>query len=323
MPAPKLTIPILESGDHLTPARFHRRYCERPDIHQAELIEGVVYVASPVRMIHGEPHGQIITWLNVYRAGRPGLRVGDNVTVFLDADNEVQPAAFLWREEPGGPRLTKDGYLEGAPQLVVEIAASSASYDLHENRRVYRRNGVGEYVVGRVMDGAIDWFRLREGDYELVEPDERGVIESSIFPGLRLHMQKLLHDDLAGVLAELPRPDPGGRSDYSNAPTTKSVHRLNVALDRKGGVLRDQIEVTVTVEHRRVERHGHDRDEQIGVRDRETPAAELAAEPSSFHPTLLLRLEQINAGQAVLPATVLQLVAESRQHFQLDQASDH
>ena len=206
MPASTSSVPILESGDHLSRADFHRRFCARPDIHKAELIEGVVFVASPVRMIHGEPHAHIIGWLYMYRAHRPGLRVGDNVTVLLDADNEVQPDAFLWREEPGGSRFTEDDYLEGAPQLVVEIAASSASYDLHEKLRVYRRNGVREYVVWRVLDGAVDWFRLREGDYVRVEPDERGVIESDVFPGLRLHVQKLLDDDLPGVLDELSPP---------------------------------------------------------------------------------------------------------------------
>ena len=196
--------PSLESGDRLTRAEFHRRYCARPDINKAELVEGVVYVASPTRFgVHGEQHANVVAWLGVYKANTPGVRLGDNATVRLDADNEVQPDAFLWREEPGGPRLTEDGYIEGAPQLVVEVAASSASYDLHDKLRAYRRNGVREYIVWRVLDAAIDWFRLRDGDYVRVEPDAQGVIESDAFPGLRLHVAKMLAGDSAGVLAEL------------------------------------------------------------------------------------------------------------------------
>jgi Uma2 family endonuclease len=194
---------MLESGDRLTRAEFHRRYCARPDIHKAELVEGVVYVASPVRLTHGEPHAYIIAWLTTYLSRHPGLRIGDNSTVFLDADNEFQPDAFLWYEGTNGPRETGEHYLEGAPQFVVEIAASSASYDLHDKMRAYRRNGVPEYVVWRVLDGAIDWFVLREGEYVRVEPDARGIIESETFPGLRLHVPKLLAGDIAGVLAEL------------------------------------------------------------------------------------------------------------------------
>ncbi len=194
---------VLESGDRLSQTEFHRRYCARPDIKKAELVEGVVYVASPVRVVHGEPHGDVMGWLAAYKAKTPGVRMGDNMTVLLDDDNEVQPDAFLWRQEPDGPAVNEDGYLEGAPQLVVEIAASSASYDLHDKMRAYRRNGVREYVVWRVLDQAVDWFRLTEGEYVRVEPDERGIIESAVFAGLRLHVAMMLTGDLAGVLAHL------------------------------------------------------------------------------------------------------------------------
>ena len=196
----------LHSGDRLTRAEFHRRYLASPTTRKAELVEGVVYVTSPVSARHAEPHGWMIGWLVAFKARHPDIRLHDNATVYLDADNEVQPDACLWREEPGGPRLNDDGYIEGAPQLVVEVAVSSASYDLHDKLHAYRRNRVREYVVWRVEDEVIDWFRWREGAYERVEPDERGVIESETFLGLRLHVAKLLAGDLAGVLAELEPP---------------------------------------------------------------------------------------------------------------------
>jgi Uma2 family endonuclease len=158
-----ITRPVLESGDRLTREEFHRRYCERPDIKKAELVEGVVYVASPVRAdVHGQPHARVVVWLGTYQVKTVGVFLEDNTTVQLDANNEVQPDACLWREAPGGPRLTDEGYVEGAPQLVVEVAASSASYDLHDKLEAYRRTGVREYVVWRVLDRAIDWFRLRK-----------------------------------------------------------------------------------------------------------------------------------------------------------------
>ena len=137
------------------------------------------------------------------RSKLQSLDIGDNTTVVLDDDNEVQPDAALWRYEPGGPRITDDGYLEGPPQLVVEVAASSASYDLHEKMRAYQRNGVQEYIVWRVLDDAIDWFRLVGAEYARVEPDAAGLIESSVFPGLRLNVKKMLAGDMAGVLADL------------------------------------------------------------------------------------------------------------------------
>ena len=196
----------LEPGDHLSRDEFHRRYCARPDIKKAELIEGVVYLPSPVRALHGGPHFAISGWLFAYLARNPAIQGLLDTTVLLDADgikDEVQPDACLWIDAPGGPRLTERQYLEGAPQLVVEIAVSSASYDLHEKKEAYRRNGVGEYVVWRVLDKAIDWFELRDGVYVLRAPGADGIIESTRFPGLRLHVPSMLAGDAAGVLAAL------------------------------------------------------------------------------------------------------------------------
>ncbi len=195
----------LESGDRLTREEFHRRYLARPDIKRAELVEGVVYVASPIRFtFHDEPAALVIAWLVAYAAKHPEVRVGGSATLYLDGDNEVQPDAFAFIENlPDGPRIDEDDYIVGAPQLVVEVAASSVSYDLHDKKEIYRRNRVLEYVVWRVLDGLIDWFRLAGDDYVLVEPNEDGIIESTVFPGLRLSVPRMLARDRAGVLAPL------------------------------------------------------------------------------------------------------------------------
>jgi Uma2 family endonuclease len=195
----------LEAGDNLTREEFHRRYSARPDIKKAELIDGVVYVPSPVRFDrHSQQHFLVIGWLAMYVALTPDVQPGgDNATLFLEGGHEVQPDAFLWRPEAGGAYLNEDGYLVGAPQFIVEVAASSASYDLHQKKEAYRRNGVPEYVVWRVLDEAIDWFRLQDGQYVLIEPDADAVIESEQFPGLRLHVPSMLAGDLAAVLSQL------------------------------------------------------------------------------------------------------------------------
>jgi Uma2 family endonuclease len=138
---------VLESGDRLTREDFHRRYCRRPDIRKAELVRGVVYVASPTRTdMHADPVGLVAFWLNAYRMKVPGLRVAVDGTVFLAPDSELQPDVFLyWQPARGsGARLNAEGYIEGAPELVVEVAASSASYDLHDKVEAYRLAGVPE-----------------------------------------------------------------------------------------------------------------------------------------------------------------------------------
>ncbi|MBI4769287.1 MAG: Uma2 family endonuclease [Chloroflexi bacterium] len=201
-------LPPLENGDRLTRREFERRYQARPDLKKAELIEGVVYMPSPVHFqAHSEPHAVVITWLGVYLSATPGLRLGDNATVRLDADNEVQPDALL-RLKPaqgGKSRLGDDDFVEGAPELVVEVAASSASTDLHDKLKVYRRNGVLEYLVWQSYDQRVDWFSLQEGEYLPLAAGEDGVIRSRVFPGLWLATQALLEGDLAALLAELQK----------------------------------------------------------------------------------------------------------------------
>jgi Uma2 family endonuclease len=121
-----------------------------------------------------------------------GVRLGDSPTVRLDLDNEPQPDAILRIETGGQSIITEDDYIEGAPELIVEIAASTVSYDLHQKLNVYRRNQVQEYLVWRVYDREFDWFRLNNGEYVKLEPDQNGVICSQIFPGLWLDITALL-----------------------------------------------------------------------------------------------------------------------------------
>ncbi len=206
--AAALVLPRLENGDRLTRAEFERRYDAMPRLKKAELIEGVVYVPAPLRHDqHGRPSSDLDTWLGVYRAATPGTTSAGNTTVRLDLDNDTQPDVLLRLElEHGGQsRIGDDGYVEGAPELAVEVAVSSASYDLHDKLRAYRRNGVQEYVVWRVLETGLDWFVLREGAYARLEPDAAGIVRSERFPGLWLDVPALLAGDLATVLATLQR----------------------------------------------------------------------------------------------------------------------
>ena len=197
----------LENGDRLTRCEFERRYALRPDLKKAQLIEGIVYMPSPVSVAHAEPHAMIQAALLVYAASTPGVHGYDNATLRLDLDNEPQPDVLLrLAPEAGGrSRVSEDGYLEGAPELVVEVATSSVSIDLHDKLRAYRRNGVQEYVVWRTQEQRIDWFELADGDYRPLPADDSGLIRSRVFPGLRLASRALLDGNLAAALAELQK----------------------------------------------------------------------------------------------------------------------
>jgi Uma2 family endonuclease len=199
----------LESGDRLSRDEFERRYLTRPDIKKAELVEGVVFVASPVRLSeHAEPHANIVYWLNHYRRRHRGLRIADNGTLRLDDRNEVQPDVMLFRPASAGgvAVVDEDGYVSGAPELVVEIAASSASHDLGAKMQAYQRSGVQEYVVWQILEERIEWFRLVEGSFRPLGPVRDQVFESQVFPGLRLDMAGLLAGNLDAAVAPMESP---------------------------------------------------------------------------------------------------------------------
>jgi len=194
----------LENGDRLSRHEFERRYTESLDIKKAELIEGIVYIMPAALRFrsHGQPHGRILTWLGNYEAMTPGVALGVEPTVRLDLDNEPQPDAVLIiiPEAGGQTRISEDDYIEGPPELVVEIAASSVAIDLHGKKQAYRRNGVKEYIVWQVLDEKLSWFSLQEGEYLELAPNEEGVLQSRVFPGLWLAVNELLTGNMQVVL---------------------------------------------------------------------------------------------------------------------------
>ncbi|MBL8728726.1 MAG: Uma2 family endonuclease [Planctomycetes bacterium] len=201
-------MPELCAGDRLTRDEFERRYDAMPHLKKAELIEGVVYVGSPVRLVqHGLPERILSRWLGWFQDQTPGVVVSGNTTVRLDQDNEPQPDLLARLPEGAGgrSRAAADGHLEGPPELVVEIAASSVSYDLHQKFHAYRRSGVLEYLVHRVDDGEVDWFVLERGAYRRQEMDADGILRSRVFPGLWLDVEALLRQHELALQAAIHR----------------------------------------------------------------------------------------------------------------------
>ena len=197
---------LLREGDRLTRDEFERRYFAMPWVKKAELIEGRVHMASPVRITeHSNPHGRIQGWIGTYEAETPGVLQGDNATVRLDATNEVQPDACLIRRASvgGQTRIGADGMLDGPPELVIEVSASSVSTDRHAKRRVYERCGVGEYLLLDTEQGRVDWWMRRAEGFVPLLPDDDGIIRSEVFPGLWLDVPALLGGNMRRVLAVL------------------------------------------------------------------------------------------------------------------------
>lgn len=195
--------PDLEAGDKMSRAEFHRIYKNMPTDFKAELIGGIVYVASPLKYGHGKAHISLGTVLGTYEANTPGVDIGDNVTVFLGDDSEPQPDLFLriLPEYGGQSRTNRDDYIEGPPELIVEVANSSRAVDLHAKRADYARYGVLEYLVVSIKDDHVHWFDLRSN--KPLKADSHGIIRAKTFPGLWLDTRSVLTRNLKKMLQVL------------------------------------------------------------------------------------------------------------------------
>lgn len=198
-PSETEAIPPLESGDHLEQPTFHERYEQMPAGFRAELIAGVVYVASPTTPKHGKAHNLLNVWIGTYHASTPGTEAFDGTTVLLAKDSEPEPDGLL-TIVGGGTHEDDEGYLVGQPEFTAEIASSTASYDLHSKRRDYEKHGVQEYLIAVVRQKRIVWL-VRENDrYVELAPGDDGIYRSRVMPGLWLDPQAFLANDYARVL---------------------------------------------------------------------------------------------------------------------------
>ena len=215
----KGVIPPLKSGDRLTRDEFERRYDAMPNLRKAELIEGVVYVPSPVRQRHhSEPHFSLIGWLFSYSAARtPGLVGGDNASVRLALDNRPQPDCLLFiAPECGGQaRIDDDDYVNGAPDLVAEVAASTAM--LRCERKARSLPSPWRSRIHRLprLDREIDWFVLREGRFRTAGSG-----------GRRHPPQHDLPRTVAGSSQKGNRLEPPARRWIDSRPAARSAARL-------------------------------------------------------------------------------------------------
>jgi Uma2 family endonuclease len=182
---------------------FHRRYLAMTGI-KAELIRGVVHVASPVSYrTHGRPDQLVAALLVLYCAKTPGFESASNTTVILDRRNELQPDQIMFRPVERGGQVTVGQYLRGAPEFVAEIAYTSANIDLGAKKRTYFEAGVREYLVVRTYDETVDWFVRRGDRFASLPADADGILHSEAFPGLWLNVPALLTGDQAAMLATL------------------------------------------------------------------------------------------------------------------------
>ncbi len=204
----ELPDPPLQNGDRLTSTEFLRRHEAMPQLKKAELLEGIVFMGSPVSSVHGEPDNLLQLLFGYFASfSQQSARACTNTTVILNPDDTIQPDALL-RKTDGPCQPGEDNLLHGPPELVAEIALSSVAYDLHLKREVCRRASVREYMVWEIHSNSIHWWVLEDDEYRPL-PVKENCVESRMFPGLKLDVEAMKagkHQEALAVLREALEP---------------------------------------------------------------------------------------------------------------------
>jgi hypothetical protein len=197
---PEKCVPPLVNGERMVQPEFHRRYEACGEDKKWELIGGVVYKASALKLPHADYDDEIGYLLGTYRRATPGTQVTHNATAILGEESERQPDLGLriLPEYGGQSRTTSDGYLEGPCELLVEVVHSRRALAMHARRDDYRRAGVVEYLVLCIEEQEVHWFHFASG--EMIRPNRQRISRSHVFPGLWLDVTALLRRDSQRLL---------------------------------------------------------------------------------------------------------------------------
>lgn len=198
-------LPPLREGDRLDQPTFHERYEAMPEHVRAELIGGVVYMASPQKLPHSFGSPLVTYWLYAYRVATPGIGALANPTDIMGPQSEPQPddCLIIMPEYGGQVRFNEKQYLTGSPELIVETSWATEALDLNQKKHDYEQARVREYVVVALRSQNVFWFIRRPGKFAAMKAGKDGIFRSRILPGLWLDPAALLELDPARVMAVL------------------------------------------------------------------------------------------------------------------------
>ena len=203
MISPAVIPPGLVTGERMSVDEFLRRWEELPDLKKAELVDGIVYVPSPLSLEHGSLDSLIIWWLAHYAHATPGCKAGNNSTwLMLVAHRNPMPSCGSCPRTVGS-RGRERQFGAGAPELAVEVCVTSTEVDFGPKLKLYERAGVREYITIELFGQRIVWRMLENAVYVAQQVPSDGVLRSQVFPGLWLDVAAFWDDDGAKMLAAL------------------------------------------------------------------------------------------------------------------------
>jgi len=190
----------LENGDRRSQADFRHLRLSCHDGEDFELIWGEVFRTTPCVARDPDVLPLLAGVFRPYRDATRGIALERHPTTILGVDTEVRPVLLLLYSSAAGgsSRYDEEGNVTGPPEMVVEVANSTRSLEMHAKLWAYRESGVREYLVLCVEEREIHWSHF-PSKREL-KPDKAGVWKSRVFPGLWVDGPALFDEDAAKLV---------------------------------------------------------------------------------------------------------------------------
>ena len=169
------------------------------DGQKADLINGVIYMASPESVEHND----LVSWFDgVLRVFLEDRRLGrvtvNRVAYRLTERDAPEPDIAIVRAERQA--IMKSGHVAGAPDLAIEIVSPDSIHrDYEEKRRQYDEAGVKEYWIIDPLDCSAT-FMVRGPSGLVGVHIENNIFRSQAVPGFWIDVRWLWERPLPFVL---------------------------------------------------------------------------------------------------------------------------
>jgi Uma2 family endonuclease len=170
--------------------------------HKADLIDGVIYMASPDNTDANELAGWLFRLIGHFVELKDlGKVYVSRVAFRLDDHNSPEPDLAFVRK--GRLKRVRRGFVQGPPDLAVEVVSpDSVERDYDRKRKQYERAGVREYWIVDEVEKTVTLLRLVKGKYREVRP-RKGVLSSHVLSGFWLRPEWLWQEHLPRVIDAL------------------------------------------------------------------------------------------------------------------------
>ena len=156
-----------------------------------ELDDGVLYIMPSGTRDHQFLIGEFIWNFKNYLNGldEPPAQFYHEMTTILSREQQRAPEPDLVIILEGRPGVLEGRWVEGAPDIAIEVLSTERSRDLVRKRQIYAEAGILEYWPIDPRNDTVTQLELRDGQYvERAVLGADDTLTTPLLPGLSIHL---------------------------------------------------------------------------------------------------------------------------------------